>query len=250
MKAIGYANKFYTLWEVSKEVRYTGTEGNYRPYEVGVYTYYQNLSLDRAKAILKAEKMGLGTLEVDEELRGKTRSWSSAPKKLYSDLPQNIDTCFSFGKYRNRLINDCTDFKYLEWYYNETNNRYALNILLSNGYELVNDRILTSEDAKELRAKIEFNRIAIRGAHYNNGDKVELTLKEVERYDYLGTYGVVYNITYIAQNNKIFKYVGSKPTDIGSEFTTVKATIKHKTNTNGWGEDTDTETRLLRIKKI
>ncbi len=248
MKSIGYAKKFYTLWEVSKEVRYTGTEGNYRPYEVGVYTYYQNLSTDRAKAILKAEKMGLGTLEVNEELRGKTLSWSSAPKKLYTDLTPELDTCFSFGKYSNQVINDSTDFNYLEWYYNETSNRYALALLLANGYELVNDRIYSSEEAKELREKIEFNKIAIKGAHYNNGDKVELTLKEVERYDYLGTYGVVYNITYIAQDNKIFKYVGASPKDIGNEFTTVKATIKHKANTNGWGEDTDTETRLLRIK--
>mgnify|MGYP003124644258 CR=1 FL=1 len=250
MKVIGYANKFYTLWEVSKEVRYTGTEGNYMPYEVGVYTYYQNLSTDRTKAILKAEKMGLGTLEVDKELYGRNRSWTSAPKKLYTELPKELDTCFSFGKYSNKIINDCKDLSYLQWYFNETKNRYALALLLANGYELLEDYMYTSEEAQKVREKIAFNKIAIKGAHYNNGDKVELNLKEVKRYSDTGRYGVVYNITYIADDNKIFKYVGSKPTDIGNEFTTVKATIKHKTNTNGWGEDTDTETRLLRIKKI
>ena len=248
MKAIGFANEFFTLWDVTREVRYSGTEGNYMPYEVVIYTYYQNLSKDEDKAILKAQKMGLGTLTVDKHLYGRNRSWTSSPKKLYTDLPKELDTCFSFGKYSNKLINDCNDLSYLQWYFNETKNRYALDLLLANGYELLEDYMYTSEEAKKVREKIAFNKIAIKGAHYNNGDKVELKIKEVSRYDYLGNYGTVHVITYIADDNKVFKYVGGSPKEIGKEFTTVKATIKHK-ELNTYNEDgLLTETRLLRIK--
>jgi hypothetical protein len=108
-KAIGFANKFYTLWSINTEPVYT-TDSNGKHWLTGHntrYTYHKNISFDLEKA-----KELYPTLSVSEDLRGKTNSWVSADKK--EDLCPHI---MKFGKYYGRDVNELieVDFQYLLW---------------------------------------------------------------------------------------------------------------------------------------
>lgn len=108
-QAIGFANKFYTLWSIDTEPIYT-TDSNGKHWLTGNntrYTYHKNISFDLEKA-----KELYPTLSVSEDLRGKTNSWVSADKT--EDLCPHI---MKFGKYYGSDVNELieTDFQYLLW---------------------------------------------------------------------------------------------------------------------------------------
>lgn len=124
--AIGFANKFYTLWQISEE---TKPLGNGRSYVITHYTYVKNISFDKETALAKYPGATL-----NENLRGMTRSWDSAPKEVWD----NVDT-FRFGKYAYTKIADNTDTNYLEWYWNQVyadHKEYVGSVLKSRGYEI------------------------------------------------------------------------------------------------------------------
>ena len=79
MKAIGFTNKYYTLWEIWEEHR---PLGNGRSYVITHYNYIKNISFDRETAISKYPE-----LPIDETLRGHTRSWNST-----KEVWDNVDT--------------------------------------------------------------------------------------------------------------------------------------------------------------
>ena len=125
--AIGFANKFYTLWNITEETRPLGNGCNY---VVTHYTYIKNISFDKETALAKYPNATL-----DENLRGKTASWSSQPKEVWDNV-----NCFRFGKYKYQVI-DSTDVNYLEWYWNQLpigNHRdYVSSYLEGLGYERI-----------------------------------------------------------------------------------------------------------------
>ena len=124
--AIGFANKYYTLWQISEE---TKPLGNGRSYVITHYTYVKNISFDKETALAKYPGATL-----NENLRGMTRSWDSAPKEVWD----NVDT-FRFGKYAYTKIADNTDTNYLEWYWNQVyadHKEYVGEVLKSRGYEI------------------------------------------------------------------------------------------------------------------
>jgi hypothetical protein len=107
-KLIGFANKYYTLWNYSEEIQYiTDSYGNH--HKSGVkqsYDYIKNISFDIDKV-----KEIHPNVTIDESLRGKSWSWSNVE---HIDLPNNI---FWGGKYRGKLIDEIlvSDFGYCEW---------------------------------------------------------------------------------------------------------------------------------------
>ena len=128
MKRIGFANKYYTLWNVSEETVYrTVNDVHFASGTKTTFTYYQNLSTDLEKAISKAKSMGVTILEVDEDLRGKTRSFSSVKNRddIYTDEQ------FKFGRYEALQIADCEDVDYLVWYFGETDSKVAAEHIVS-----------------------------------------------------------------------------------------------------------------------
>ena len=107
MKLIGFANKFYTLWSYSEEELYTTV--NNQPYKYGVkqiYSYIKNISFDLDKV-----KELYPNVKIDDDLKGKSASWSTEPKIQYPA------ECFHFGKYEGSFISECTDKSYLIWYF-------------------------------------------------------------------------------------------------------------------------------------
>jgi len=139
MKAIGFTTEFFTLWEVTEENIYTSVNGQNRlAYTQVYYSYFQNLSKIESKAKEKFTKLtGELAPEVDKELYGKKTSFSF--KKNNQDV--YLDSEFNKGKYCGKIINECDDYEYLFWSYNEKifneiRNSAIKNILLKNGYGL------------------------------------------------------------------------------------------------------------------
>ena len=169
--AIGFANKYYTLWQISEE---TKPLGNGRSYVITHYTYVKNISFDKETALAKYPGATL-----NENLRGMTSSWDSKPKEVWD----NVDT-FRFGKYAYTKIADNTDINYLEWYWNQIDGdhkEYVGKILKANGYEIrswkstynnsENFYLVSPEELKTERKNNEaLNEIETK---LNNGETIE-----------------------------------------------------------------------------
>lgn len=114
---IGFANKFYTLWEVCEEPQYVlDAYGKYHlSFIRTVYAYVKNVSISREKA----ESL-YPNVPVDTSLKGTT----TFSKDSQVDLPSNY---FWFGKYRGMLIDDVIveDLKYCLWVVENGNSNNA-----------------------------------------------------------------------------------------------------------------------------
>jgi len=123
--AIGFANKFYTLWQITEETKPLGNGCNY---VVTHYTYIKNISFDKETALAKYPGATL-----DENLRGKTISW-----KTEKEVWETVDT-FRFGKYKYENIDCCSDTQYIAWYWDqiyEEHKDYVTEVLKKRGYEV------------------------------------------------------------------------------------------------------------------
>ena len=137
-QAIGFANKFYTLWSIDRQPIYT-TDCNGTHWLTGYnthFTYHKNISFDLEKA-----KTLHPNLEVQEDLRGKTSSWTSENRE---DLCPQI---MKFGKYIGFDINDLLekDFQYLVWICE--NKGYTSNGEYANNLPKVQEHFKAIEDA-------------------------------------------------------------------------------------------------------
>lgn len=148
IRKIGFTKQYYTIWDISSDVVYSGTQGNYTANMVTHYNYIQNLSMDLDKAIEKAKEMGATNLVVDEDLFGRNSSWSNGIR-LDCKMPNNLSPFFEFGKYRDKLINEVDDLDYCKWYLSETSNIYCKSILLKNGFKQLGGYIVTPEEYEE-----------------------------------------------------------------------------------------------------
>lgn len=150
MKVIGFASKYYTLWEVSK--RTTNTQNRTTTwYE---YVYIKNISMDKDTAFAKHPG-----IEYDESLRGKTISFKTTPVTIYTDV-----TKFRFGKYETVSIDGINDVNYTMWYYDnisdEAHRDYVKSVLINKyGYIEYDGSLYTEED---YAAILESN------AHFDN----------------------------------------------------------------------------------
>jgi len=247
---IGFANQFFTVWNIDSSIEYSGT----RPYQKTVYQYIQNLSKSEAKAIEKSKDFGVTDFEVDFELKGITRSFETT-KKLFSDMPNNLSPFYEFGKYAGGLITEATDFKYLQWYFSETENRYAKQVLLDNGFVVYKGDLMTEERRTELKQRNSLKNNIEKGSghHFEDGEKVELTVKMIEEFGFEGAYGYCTIQSFITSEGLVFKYLGSSPKsfDDGKKYL-IKATVKHTKRVvdvdfDG-NEIIELSTKLLRIK--
>ncbi len=141
-QAIGFANKFYTLWSIDTNPVYT-TDSYGQHHLTGHdtrYTYHKNISfdLDKAKALYP-------DLEVREDLRGITTSWTSENKE---DLCPQI---MKFGKHYGKDINELLeqDFQYLVWLYE--NSRHSSNGKYVMGLPKIQEYLKAISDAENKR---------------------------------------------------------------------------------------------------
>ena len=231
-QVIGFADKYYTLWSFNDDM----TDGY----------FVKNLSMDFDLAKSKVD----GEYTIDLNQRGFS-SWDSSGQ----DLRDAEGDEFSFGALRNDKIMEATDLWQLERGGKEETpgrQKIAVNrlkelgdydfVLFRKGYWQRAERDQIQAEEKELKRVASLKG----GYHYSHGDKVEIEIKELDSFWFEGSYGGCAVVTYESKDGKIFKYLGSRPTDeIGEiHFRKVCATIKHSEYNH------KDETKLLRIKVI
>lgn len=120
---IGFAYEYYTLWDICVEPCYvTDAYGNHHhTHDKHIHTYIKNISKDKERA-MKLHP----SLEVDEELRGKTQF----VKYTYEQKPPEF---FWFGGYYGMSVGDvlAKDFKYCERYLRNYDKSATAQIILS-----------------------------------------------------------------------------------------------------------------------
>lgn len=149
MLKIGFARKYFTLWDVTESVQY-GYDGQ-TARKVVHNSYIRNLSIDKDTAFEKAKSFGVKNLIVDNSLFGKSGSFDivSYPKEEFQSWQ------FDFGKYRGEDIRKSEDVKYLVWMYSEIQNQFkhrerlpivvARVLELDKSYVLYKDELMTVE---------------------------------------------------------------------------------------------------------
>lgn len=230
MKVIGFAEQYYTLWNVEKT---TVAINQFQVKEKTHFLYVQNLSKDLDIAKSKVND----PFEIDMDLKGDKREFytEGEPQGI---IPKDV---FKNGKYRFEKIKDCKDLDYIKWYYFEYNNEVCLEVLLKNGFELVDGVLYDLVDAKKQKHYLSLKR----GHLFEDKKRVELEIKTIEAFGFEGYYGYTFIRIYETECGCEVKYMGSNPPEISDDvFETVKATIKHD-NYN----DVD-ETKIQRISKI
>jgi len=229
-QVIGFAEQYYTLWSFNDDM----TDGY----------FVKNLSMDFELAKNRVD----GEYTIDLNQRGFS-SWDSNSQSLREAEEDE----FSFGALRNSKISEATDIWQLERACKEetpSRQRIAVNrlnelgdydfVLFRKGYWQRAEKDQIQAEEKELKRVANLKG----GHHYSHGDKVELELKELDSFWFESSYGGCAVVTYESKDGKIFKYLGSRPTDeIGNEsFHKVCSTIKHSEYNH------KDETKLLRIK--
>ena len=164
MLKIGFANKFYTLWDVIENIT---EHNNYRDVQY-ICNYIKNISYD-----LDVVREKYPDVEIWETLKGKHISFVTEPKRVYTD----IET-FRFGKYDGKRIDEVTNTKYILWYvneiYDEDHKMYVESVLINKyNYIKYNDCFITVDEYNDIieteNKQIEFlNRI-------NNNEPIEYT---------------------------------------------------------------------------
>jgi len=255
---IGFANKFYTLWEVSEPFKkYTSPTSFY--WEVK-YVYYQNLSFDFGKAKSKvAARYGSSDYEVDFNLRGS----KSFDKRISSTQNEASSTQFSFGNLEGQDICTCNDLWQLFRLYELQDSKdflvkrrafHARQRLIELGelvkytwfekqigkeitnsqgfhlsYEYINVRRNYATKEKAILLEAEKRKAEMFDHYFNDGEKVALNLKFLKIFWFETIYGSSCIATYVDDQGRGFKYMGSSPNQAlnEDEFIKIKATVCH-----------------------
>ena len=193
MKAIGFANKYYTLWDIVKETRPLGNGHNY---VITHFNYIKNISMEKDVAFAK-----FPGLPFDENLRGHYSSWQTE-----KEVWDNVDI-YRFGKYKYEKI-DNSNLNYLSWYWDnisdEAHKAFVENILTENGYEVRefstgSKYLMSPEDLKAERNNMkEFNK---KLEEVKNSDTLELVMtSNPDMYGYYRDGDVLYKFEEVKEN--------------------------------------------------
>lgn len=142
---IGFSNKHFTLWNVSKPFQqFTGT-GQW--YWEQSFQFVQNLGYNRNEAFNRARQLsGQTTINIDYSLKGKSMSFIKKTEAVCK-MPNNLSPFFEFGKYFDEKITENDDHKYLKWYHEQTGNVHAEKVLIdSKKFVLYKDDLVSRDE--------------------------------------------------------------------------------------------------------
>ena len=152
MLRIGFSTKYFTLWDVKETTEFQRIDGLNLPYQKISYCYLQNLSMNESEAKRKAIFKGVENFEIDFDLYGRNASFYHT-KDLFSKIPSDKSYFFEFGRLKGQKIQDCNDFDYLFWFFNESQNIHAKARLLENGFEDFEGQVVHAEHAKKIKLR-------------------------------------------------------------------------------------------------
>lgn len=126
MLVIGFANKYFTLWDVTEHIE---DNGRYKTSWCS-NSFIKNISMDKETAFAKHPGVPFY-----ESLRGHYASFNTDKKQIWD----NVDT-FRFGKYDGELITTNPDTDYIKWYYesdsyDDEHREFVKNELKRRGFE-------------------------------------------------------------------------------------------------------------------
>lgn len=215
MKTIGFATKYYTLWEVSKpKVVDYGTHLS----TVITHTYIQNLSFDFDKAVEKVKAMDNRPFEVDLELRG-ARSFNTELSREYNK------GVVLFGQFKGKPFEEFVETAedgYILWYYrstkstegNEKNDKFDPELeemLINRGLLFkLSDGEVMNQDELMRHVKDVFTKEIYQLGHYGTeGERVtkELTVRSMWWYESM--YGNVDVVEMTDMENNLYYVRGS-----------------------------------------
>lgn len=249
---MGFANEFYTLWEVDISEKQT-LNGSY---PVTHKWFIKNLSknLDEAKAKLAGTEY-----RIDLSLRGESTWHKSEPKE---QIEYAIDE-FPFGLLEGKKIAEATDTWQLTRTYEQDASKrrrvYARRRLIDLGKLVKHDGRYMPADEIEWYEETKRVNSLVSGHFYQNKEKVELSLRLEKQFNFKTMYGTCTLQEFSDEQGRIFKYIGSN--SIGhnqirkGDLVKLTATIKHAVYERKDIEDYEIiestpETRLLRAKLI
>ena len=169
-QVLGFSNKYYTLWDVTKDVV---DKGNGCKYIITHYYYVKNVSFNKDTAQAKYPNA-----KFDESIRG-TRRYFKTTKEVWD----NVDV-FRFGKYKYYKINESpADMSYISWYWNNIDGDhkdYVSEILKNNGYQIRqfsngSQYLVTPEELEEEIREANANNEMI--TKFNNHTPITLDIK-------------------------------------------------------------------------
>lgn len=152
MLRIGFSKKYFTIWDVKETTEFQKIDGLNLPYQKISYCYIQNLSMNEAEAKRKAIFKGVENFEIDFDLYGRNASFVTR-KELFSKIPSDKSFFFEFGRLKGQKIQDCNDFDFLFWFFNESQNIHAKSRLLENGFEEIGGQVVHAEHAKKIKLR-------------------------------------------------------------------------------------------------
>ena len=152
MIRIGFSKKYFTLWDVIETTEFEQVEGVNLPFKLISFNYLQILSMDEEQAKRKAIFKNVENFEIDFDLYGRNASFSKR-QELFSKIPSDKSFFFEFGRLKGQKIQDCNDFDYLFWYFQETQNEPSKNRLIENGFEEIDGQVVHAEHAKKIKLR-------------------------------------------------------------------------------------------------
>ena len=163
MLKIGFANKHFTLWNVVEDKQFEVVGGMQIPFERTYYHFKRNLAMTEEKALKTAVLLGCNDLQVDNDLRGKSGSF--CVQKTFPKVDSKTSKLFDFGKYKGQEISQSKDQDYLFWYFQETRNENAKEVLLQEfGFFEYKKQLIDKESYFKIKEERAFlRRIATAG---------------------------------------------------------------------------------------
>lgn len=235
---IGFADSYYTLWNIICYEYYKKVGENYIPAKREYsFVYYQNLAKDKDLAVKKfAIMFPNDKIEVDELVRGKRRSFNEVEK---IDYPSNI---MQGGKWDGIELKEIKDIEYLYWcYYNMDLTKERKDniekILLDAGFKMWENGDILREDDYNDRMEVKKNNDLLdsykKGYIRENGEKINLKARVHDIWCYRGYLdSYMQKILLITEDNEII-YIDSS-TDNREKYglvkgmeIMVKGTLKH-----------------------
>ena len=131
MLKIGFANKYFTLWNVLEEEKLKDVGGVYLPFKRISFQFINNLSMNEKKAFTKAVFLGVNDLSVDRKLRGKSSLYFDT-RSNFTKAPSDISEFFESGSHKGTKISEVFDMDVQFQYFIESQNIHCKKMLIEN----------------------------------------------------------------------------------------------------------------------